>query len=132
MTARLDARCVKQKNFAARIGTDGETNSMTMAELEMRIRAVKCDAAIGHTIRMMAHMLDAFRHDAPANQECRLPESLRRALKIRVTALEEEQAADIREFDELYVRSEELLLQIADRQQRLRRFREILLARGAA
>ena len=61
-----------------------------------------------------------------------MPEPLRRALQIRVTVLEEEQAADIREFDQLYAHSDELALQIAERQQRLRRFREILLARGAA
>lgn len=76
-------------------------------------------------------MLDAFCHDARAHQARRLPEPLLRALKIRVAALEEEQAADIGEFDLLYARSDELLLQITDRQQRLRRFREILLARGA-
>jgi hypothetical protein len=57
---------------------------------------------------------------------------MRRALEIRVAALEQEQAADIREFDRLYVRSDELLLQIVERQGRLRRFREILLFRGAA
>ena len=33
----------------------------------------------------------------------RLPAPLQRALKIRVAALEEEQAADIGEFDRLYV-----------------------------
>jgi hypothetical protein len=68
----------------------------------------------------------------PANLTQHLPESLRRALEIRVSALEEEQAADIHEFDELYVRSDQLSLQIIDRQQRLRRFREILIARGTA
>ena len=57
---------------------------------------------------------------------------MRRALEIRVAALEQEQAADIREFDRLYVRSDELLLQIVERQGRLRRFREILLFRRAA
>ena len=77
-------------------------------------------------------MLDAFCRDAPANQAPHLPEPLQRALKIRVAVLEEEQAADIREFDQLYVRSDELLLQIAERQRRLRRFREILFARGTA
>ncbi len=77
-------------------------------------------------------MLSAFCHDAPANQAPRMPESLRRALKIRVAALEEEQAADIREFDQLYARSDELFLRITERQLRLRRFREIFLVRGAA
>ena len=61
----------------------------------------------------------------------RLPESLRRALQYRVKALEEEQAADTREFELLYVRSDQLLLLIVERRQRLRRFREILLARWA-
>jgi hypothetical protein len=77
-------------------------------------------------------MLDAFCRDTPANQAPRLPGPLRRALKIRVAALEEEQAADIRAFDQLYVRSDELLQQIAERHQSLRRFREILLAREVA
>ena len=58
--------------------------------------------------------------------------AMRRALEIRIAALEEEQASDVREFDQLYSRSDELLLRIIDRQGRLRRFREILLARGAA
>ena len=58
-------------------------------------------------------------------------DSLRRALKIRIDALEEEQAADTLEFDLLYVRSDQLLLLIVERQERLRRFRG-LLARGTA
>jgi len=77
-------------------------------------------------------MLDAFCSDAPATKAPRLPAPMRRALEIRVAALEEEQAADMREFDQLYVRSDELLLQIAERQRRLRGFGEILLSRGAA
>ena len=76
-------------------------------------------------------MLEALCPDACSNQRARLPESLRRALQNRVEALEEEQAADTREFDLLYVRSDQLLLLIVERQQRLRRFREILLARWA-
>ncbi len=76
-------------------------------------------------------MLDAPCPDVCLNQRPRLSESLRRALKIRVDALEEEQAADMREFDLLYVRSDQLLLLIVERQQRLRWFRE-LLARGTA
>ena len=77
-------------------------------------------------------MFDAFCRDVPAIKAARLPAPMRRALEIRVAALEEEQAADMREFDQLYVRSDELLLQIAERQRRLRGFREILLARRAA
>ena len=77
-------------------------------------------------------MFHAFCRDVPAIKAARLPAPMRRALEIRVTALEEEQAADIREFDQLYARSDELLLRITDRHQRLRRFREILLARSAA
>ena len=80
----------------------------------------------------MAQMLDACCRDTRTSQGRRLPEPLRRALKIRVAVLEEEQAADIREFDQLYPRSDHLLLQITERQWWLRRFREILLARGAA
>ena len=60
----------------------------------------------------------------------RLPDPLRRALEIRVAMLEEEQASDRSEFDQLYERSDDLLVQISERQQRLRRFREILLADG--
>ncbi len=77
-------------------------------------------------------MLDASCRNAGAIKAAPLSAPLRRALEIRVAALEEEQAASIREFDRLYVRSDELLLQIVERQRRLRRFREILLARGAA
>jgi hypothetical protein len=96
------------------------------------IRAVNCDAAIGNEKDDGAYAGRPLRHEALTNQTRRLPEPLRRALKIRIAALEKEQAADIREFDQLYVRSDELLLQIAERQRRLHRFREILLARGAA
>jgi len=78
-------------------------------------------------------MLDAScRNAAAIKAPAPLSAPMRRALEIRVTALEEEQAADNREFDQLYVRSDELLLRIAERQRRLRRFREILLARSAA
>jgi hypothetical protein len=76
-------------------------------------------------------MLDTQRPDASLNRRPRLSESLRRALQKRVEALEEEQAADTREFDLLYVRSDQLLLLIVERQRRLRWFRE-LLARGTA
>ena len=72
-------------------------------------------------------------NDAPGTGVAsRLPEPQQRALKIRVAALEKEQEADISEFDQLYVRSDELLLQIIERQRRLNCFREILLARGTA
>ena len=74
-------------------------------------------------------MLDAQCPDTCLNQRPGLSPSLRRALQYRVKALEEEQAADTREFDLLYVRGDQLLLLIIERQQRLRRFREILLAR---
>jgi len=74
-------------------------------------------------------MLDALCPDHCLNQPRRMSESLRRAVQIRVDALEEEQAADMREFDLLYERSDQLLGLIVERQQRLRRFRE-LLARG--
>ena len=78
-------------------------------------------------------MLDAScRNAAAIKAAAPLSAPMRRALEIRVAALEQEQAADIREFDRLYVRSDELLLQIVERQGRLRRFREILLFRGAA
>ena len=76
-------------------------------------------------------MRDALCPDNCLNQRSCLSGSLRRALQNRVEALEEEQAADTREFDLLYVRSDQLLLLIVERQQRLRRFREILLARCA-
>ena len=75
-------------------------------------------------------MLDALCPDT-LNHRPRLSESLRRALLSRVEALESEQAADTREFDLLYARSDQLLLLIVERQQRVRRFREILLARWA-
>ena len=74
-------------------------------------------------------MLDALGPDVRANGRFRLQESMRRAFKIRIEALEVEQAADMREFDLLYVRNDQLLLLIVERQERLRRFRE-LLARG--
>jgi hypothetical protein len=80
-------------------------------------------------IGMMAHMLDIICPGGCLNQQPRLSESLRRALQVRVDALEEEQAADVREFDLLYLRSDKLLLLIVERQQCLRQFREILLAR---
>ena len=76
-------------------------------------------------------MLDVLCPDTCRNHQPRLSESLRRALQNRVEVLEEEQAADTREFDLLYVRSDQLLLLIVERQQRLRRFRELLL-RGTA
>jgi hypothetical protein len=80
---------------------------------------------------MMTHMLDTVcPGDRLDNNRPRLSDSLRRALQVRIDALEEEQAANVREFDLLYVRSDQLLLLIVERQQRLRRFREILLARG--
>jgi hypothetical protein len=82
---------------------------------------------------VMAHMLHAScRNAAAIKAAAPLSAPMRRAIEIRVTALEEEQATDIREFDQLYARSNELLLRIVERQQRLRRFREILLARRAA
>ena len=93
-----------------------------------RTRAVNC----GNDVDDGAYTGRLLRNDVPVNRARRLPESLRRALEIRVAALEEEQAAGIREFDQIYARSDELSLQISDRQQRLRRFREILLAGGAA
>ena len=93
-----------------------------------RTRAVNC----GNDVDDGAYTGRLLRHDVPVNRARRLPEPLRRALEIRVAALEEEQAAGIREFDQLYARSDELLLQIAERQRRLRSFREILLARGTA
>jgi hypothetical protein len=65
-------------------------------------------------------------------QRPQLSVRLQRALEIRVDALEQDQAADMREFNHLYTRSDEILLRIAERQQRLRSFREILLVRGAA
>ena len=74
-------------------------------------------------------MRDALCPDNCLNQRPRPSESLRRALQSRVEALEAEQAADRREFDLLYARSDQLLLLIVERQQCLRRFREILLAR---
>jgi len=73
-------------------------------------------------------MLAALCSDICLNRP-RLSEALQRALQVRVDALEEEQAADVREFDLLYVRSDQLLLLIVERQQRLRLFRQILLAR---
>lgn len=92
-----------------------------------RIRAVNC----GNDVDDGAYAVRLLQHDVPVNRARRLSEPLRRALNIRTAALEKEQAADIREFDQLYVRSDELLLQIAERQRRLRRFREILLTREA-
>ena len=92
-----------------------------------RTRAVNC----GNDVDDGAYS-GRLRHDVPVNRPRRLPEPLRRALEIRVAALEEEQAAGIREFDQLYARSDELSLQIAERQRRLRSFREILLVRGTA
>jgi hypothetical protein len=78
-------------------------------------------------------MLDAScRNAAAIKAAAPLSAPMQRALEIRVTALEEEQAADICEFDFLYARSDELLLQIIERQRRLRHFREILLVRRAA
>lgn len=74
-------------------------------------------------------MLDALCPDTCLNQRPVQSQSLRRALQVRVDALEGEQAADVREFDLLYVRSDQLLLLIVERQQRLRQFRQILLAR---
>ena len=93
-----------------------------------RTRAVNC----GNDLDDGAYTGPLSPHDAPVNRARRLPEPLRRALEIRVAALEEEQAAGIREFGQLYARSDELLLQIAERQWRLRSFREILLVRGRA
>lgn len=76
-------------------------------------------------------MAVALCRDVRVNQQPRPSEPLRRALKLRVDALEEEQAADMHEFDMLYARSDQLLLLIVERQQRLRWFRE-LLVRGTA
>ena len=53
-----------------------------------------------------------------------------RALEIVVERLEDEQAADIREFEALYPRSDELLLQISERNERLRGLREIIFRGG--
>lgn len=54
-------------------------------------------------------------------------ETTRRALQIRVDALEAEQAAAAAEIEALYQRSDELTLECLERQQHLRQFREILL-----
>ena len=62
----------------------------------------------------------------------RLSPSMRRALRIRVHALRQEQRAASLEFESLYDRGDELLAEIVERQQRLRLFREILLANGGA
>jgi hypothetical protein len=93
-----------------------------------RTRAVNC----GNDVDDCAYSGRLLRNAVPVKGARRLPEPLRRALEIRVAALEEEQAAGIREFDQLYARSDELSLQIAERQRRLRSFREILLVTGAA
>lgn len=61
-----------------------------------------------------------------------MPAPLRRALLLRVRALEAEQDCDRETFEALYEESDRLALQILDRQQTLRLFRELLLNRGAA
>jgi hypothetical protein len=80
---------------------------------------------------MMVQMPDALCLNVCLNQRP-LSASLRRALQVRVDALEKEHAADVREFNLLYVRSDQLLLLIVERQHRLRLFRQILLARWPA
>lgn len=55
----------------------------------------------------------------------------RRALQIRVDALSAEQRAAAAEIESLYQRCNALTYQVLERQQRLRRFREILLNSGA-
>ena len=56
-----------------------------------------------------------------------LSPSMRRALELRVEKLSAEQCAAAREIEALYWRSNELTLEVLERQKRLRRFREILL-----
>ena len=51
----------------------------------------------------------------------------RRALEIRIAALEAEQAVSAEEFEGLYERGNAILYRMQDRQQRLRVFRDLLL-----
>lgn len=53
-----------------------------------------------------------------------------RGLIIVIERLEREQALDKAEFEALYTRSDELLLRICERNERVRKFREIVLRGG--
>jgi len=73
---------------------------------------------------------DYFTIDPPPRR--RLSPSMRRALRIRVEALREEQRAAAEEYEWHYDRQDEILAEMMERQQRCRQMREILLADGAA
>jgi hypothetical protein len=67
---------------------------------------------------------------AAVRQGARMAPRLLRALEIRIFALEGEQAAAAAEYEALDLRADTILAGIADRQQRLRGFRELLLNNG--
>lgn len=56
-----------------------------------------------------------------------LAPSMRRAIERRIVSLETEQASAADEFEALYERGDAILAEMTDRQDRLRRFREIML-----
>jgi hypothetical protein len=82
----------------------------------------------------VARMLDCTCQlaDIPPARTRALSASWRRALQIRLEALEAEQSAAAAEIEALYQRSNKLTLEVLERQQRLRQFREILLNGRAA
>jgi hypothetical protein len=79
-------------------------------------------------------MLDCTRQaiDIPPARTRDLSDSLRRALQIRVKALEAEQSAAALEIEQLFERSNRLTLEVLERQRRLRHLREILFNGSAA
>ena len=86
-----------------------------------------------HSIPMMVRMLAASQIDAPAApSRVVVSDTLRRAIEIRIGALEREQAADATEFERIDERASVLVYGMLERQKRLRQFREILLHRRAA
>jgi predicted nuclease with RNAse H fold len=68
-----------------------------------------------------------LRTSPPQPKASRVTARLRRALEVRVAALEAEQATAAGEFEALYERGDTILRQMEERQGRLRVFRDLLL-----
>jgi hypothetical protein len=82
---------------------------------------------------MMAQMLDTNQIEFPTAQlRIVLSDRVRRALEIRIEALEAEQIADAQKFEAIHECGTALIFRMLERQERLRQFRELLLKRRAA
>ena len=81
-------------------------------------------------MRVVPHSPGNWRTGCDTREGRQLTPQMRRAIECRIISLEAEQAAAADEHDGLYARSDTLLAEIIERQERLFRFREILLNRG--